>query len=347
MFAFRNLRTGVYALVAALAVGTTSTGCKTTRPIPIDGAPREFNKMSLPEYVIEPPDILEIDLFNAVPKSPYRVQPLDSLSLRVDDTFLNEPISGVYPVSPEGTVVLGYKYPAVKVSGLTLEEVKTKMEKELSKLIKKPTTEVSLAQARAVQQVRGPHLVRPDGTIGLGSYGSVRVVGMTLPNAKKRIEEHLSANFENPELSLEIIGYNSKVYYMIYDGASAGQQVVRLPITGNETVLDAVSQMSGLPVVADQKQIWISRPSTDTCPCQTLPVDWKAITECADTRTNYQLIPGDRIFVKAYAATTADVKMARVLAPIERVLGVTLLGVSTGRAFNNFSNNNNNGNINP
>ena len=347
MFAFRNLRRGVFALAVALAVGTTSTGCKTARPIPIDGAPREFNKMSLPEYVIEPPDILEIDLFNAVPKSPYRVQPLDSLSINVQNTTLNFPIAGIYPVSPEGTIVLGGTYPSIKVAGLTLEEVKAKFEKELSKTLRTPTTEVSLAQARAVQQVRGPHLVRPDGTIGLGTYGSVRVVGMTLPNAKKRLEEHLSANFENPELSLEITGYNSKVYYIIYDGASAGQQVTRVPITGNETVLDAVSQTAGLPAVADQKQIWISRPSTDACPCQTLPVDWKAITECADTRTNYQLIPGDRVFVKAYLATTVDTKMARVLAPIERVLGVTLLGVSTGRSFSNLGNNNNNNNFNP
>ena len=344
MFAFRNLRTGVYALIAALAVGTTSSGCKTVRPVPIDGAPREFNKMSLPEYIIEPPDILEIDLFNAVPKSPYRIQPLDSLSIQVPEALKDHPIAGIYPVSPEGTILLGSAYPSVKVSGLTLEEVKTKLEKELGKLLKKPAADVSLAQARAVQQVRGSHLVRPDGTIGLGSYGSVRVVGMTLTTAKKRIEEHLSATFETPELSLEITGYNSKVYYMIFDGASAGQQVTRLPITGNETVLDAVSQMQGLPVVADQKQIWISRPSTDTCPCQTLPVDWKAITECADTRTNYQLIPGDRVFVKAYRITTVDTKMARVLAPVERVLGVTLLGASTGRAFNN---NNNNNNFNP
>ena len=44
-----------------------------------------------------------------------------------------------------------------------------------------PIVEVSLAQTRAVQQVRGPHLVRQDGTIWLGGHavtcieGSLRV----------------------------------------------------------------------------------------------------------------------------------------------------------------------------
>jgi len=70
----------------------------------------------------------------------------------------------------------------------------------------------------------------------------------------------------------------------------------------------------------------------------TLPVDWHAITECADTATNYQLLPGDRLFVKSYCLTEADNTLARVLSPIERLLGVTLLGTSTVRSFNGNNN---------
>ena len=38
---------------------------------------------------------------------------------------------------------------------------------------------------------------------------------------------------------MDVQGFNSKLYYVILDGGGAGQQVVRLPVTGNETVLDA------------------------------------------------------------------------------------------------------------
>ena len=43
-----------------------------------------------------------------------------------------------------------------------------------------------------------------------------------------------------------MFAYNSKVYYVITEGAGAGDLVARLPITGNETVLDAISQINGL-----------------------------------------------------------------------------------------------------
>jgi polysaccharide export outer membrane protein len=77
-------------------------------------------------------------------------------------------------------------------------------------------------------------------------------------------------------------------------------------------------------------------------------VDWVGITMRGQTATNYQLMPGDRLYVKAYRATALDVTMARLFAPVERVLGITLLGTSTAkqiRFFNQF-NGSGNGNSN-
>src|SRR5262249_11476381 len=74
-----------------------------------------------------------------------------------------------------------------------------------------------------------------------------------------------------------------------------GEQVFRLPATGNETVLDAMSQVNGL----SPTQVWIVRPAafSSGLPEQFLPVDWKAITRAGNTRTNYQLLPGDCLYV--------------------------------------------------
>jgi polysaccharide biosynthesis/export protein len=331
VFPFGKSRTGVLGLLALCVAGV---GCAHTRDIPVRAEmPRELNKVSLPDYTIEPPDILQVDLLHAVPKAPYHIQTLDALGVRVANALPDAPISGVYPVGPDGTVTFGNPYGSVKVAGLTVDEARAAIEKALARQLKTPIAEVVLAQTRGSQQVRGSHLVRPDGSVGLGTYGAVRVVGMTVAEAKQQLEAHLSAYFEKPEVSVEVTGYNSKVYYVIYDGGGAGQQMARMPVTGNETVLDAVSQLSGLPVMSDARRIWISRPAPAGCTCHTLPVDWHAITECADTRTNYQILPGDRLFVQAYTATAVDNTLARVLAPIERLFGVTLLGTSTVRAF--------------
>ena len=76
------------------------------------------------------------------------------------------------------------------------------------------------------------------------------------------------------------------------------------------------------------KIVRLPDPDEKGC-CHKLPVDWKAITKCADTRTNYQLMPNDRIYVQAQALITIDTALSRFIQPIERVLGVVLLGSST------------------
>ena len=60
-----------------------------------------------------------------------------------------------------------------------------------------------------------------------------------------------------------------------------------------------------------------------------MPVDWQALSECGDPSTNYQLMPGDRLYVGSNRLVAADIRLARILAPVERLLGVTLLGAST------------------
>jgi polysaccharide export outer membrane protein len=314
-------------------------GCQTVQPPPPDAVtpvslPRELNKVTQPDYMIEPPDVLLLDLLVAVPKAPYKIRPLDVLAVRATGTLPDAPVQGQVTVEPDGTINLGPPYGTVSVVGLSVDEARKAVEKALKREVREPLVAVSLVQSRGQQQVRGPHLVRPDGTVGLGTYGSVRVVGLTLAQAKAKLEEHLSQYFEAPEVAVEISGYNSKVYYVIYDGAGAGQQIVRQPITGNETVLDAVSQIGSFPTVGDRKKVWIARPAPDgNCTCQTLPVDWRGITECGDTRTNYQLMPGDRIFVNSYKSVQTLNTMNRVFGPIERALGFTLLGTS---AYQNF-----------
>jgi polysaccharide export outer membrane protein len=113
------------------------------------------------------------------------------------------------------------------------------------------------------------------------------------------------------------------------DGGGYGQQIIRLPVTGRDTVLDALSQIYGLPSVASQHHIWVARPNGgDPCQEQILPVDWKSLTRCGNPATNYQLMPNDRIFVQSDALIHANNALAKVFAPLERIFGITLLGDS-------------------
>ncbi len=209
----------------------------------------------------------------------------------------------------------------------------------------------------AALPLAGPHLVRPDGTIGLGTYGSIFVAGMTIDQAKLQIAQVVMAargsksNAMGKEavtltlkdfldgIKVDIAAYNSKFYYVITDGGGFGEQVIRLPCVGNETVLDAISQIQGLPAVASKKHIWVARATTgDANHPYIMPVDWCAITQRAVTLTNYQLYPGDRVYVNSNAFIRADSVLQKFLAPIERVLGVTLLGSSVVNSIKSGNN---------
>lgn len=335
--------------------------------------PHESEKVAHPTYVIEPPDTLFIDAVRLIPRPPYRVEPLDALRIDVDNALPNAPIGGIYVVEPSGTVDLGFTYGSVAVHGKTLDEVKASIRKHLTAPKKapekvpekapdkapdkapegEPTTGkllppfevyVSLAQSRVMQQVRGEHLVRQDGTVGLGTYGSVYVTGMTIAQAKAAIETHLSQFLFEPKVSIDVSGFNSHVYFVIFDFPGTGQQIQRLPITGNETVLDALGgfTVKGLPAGVSKRRIWVARPGpANSGHDQILPVDWAAITRNGSTATNYQLLPGDRIYVAQDPLATVDVTLSRVFAPIERVFGITLFGNSV---INNLKNPNGSGN---
>jgi polysaccharide export outer membrane protein len=299
-----------------------------------EGVPHELAMRSLPPYMIEPPDILLLDTIRMIPKPPYVLQPLDVLIIRVAEPLPNQPIDGTYTVGPDGTITLGYSYGVVRVAGLTLEEAERAIRAHLSRVLKDPQIAMGLASFRGVQQARGEHLVRPDGTINLGSYGCVYVAGLTLMQAKVAIERHLSQYVLDPEIAVDVFAYNSKDYYIIIDGAGYGQQVFRFPITGNETVLRAMSLIQGLPAVASKRKIWVARPAPANHECvQILPVDWIAITESGATATNYQIFPGDRIYVRSNPLIEIDNRLAQVLAPLERLLSFALL---TGSVINTF-----------
>jgi polysaccharide export outer membrane protein len=281
-------------------------------------------KVSQAPYILEPPDVVVLDAVRLTPRPPYRLEPQDVLEIHASESFPNQPIAGPYTVGFEGYIDLGYIYGSVRVAGLTLDQARAAISARLAKVQNKTYVSVQLRQFRGLFQVRGDHLIRPDGSISLGVYGEVYVTGKTLLQAKCAIENHLAQFMIDPDISLDVRAYNSKVYYVVTD-CGAGEQIYIFPITGNETVLDAVGRVSGVPGLAGKKRIWVARPAPcGTDYCQILPVDWCAIVRCGATRTNYQLFPGDRVYIEADGWTRCNAALARMVAPLKSLLGIPL-----------------------
>ncbi len=338
--------------VGLLAVGAAIclTGCHPIDfhddvmqpPLPIEMTPpTELSMVSLPEYRIEPPDLIQIEMLKQVPLPPYRAQVYDVLQIQVVGTLLDQPINDYYLVEAEGRVNLGAAYGKVHVAGMSLEEIKAAVTLHLKQILVDPGVSVQLARASGTQPVTGEYLVSMDGTVNLRQYGTVHVAGKTITEATAALERHLSRYFDSPEATVNVIAYNSKIFYIITEGASLGDNINRVPITGRDTVLDALAQLGGLSQLSSKK-IWIARPAPgDHESEQILLVNYDAITRGGDTRTNYQILPDDRLFIAENSMLALTNFLSQMTAPFERIAGMASLGASTirnlqtlGRGYN-------------
>src|SRR6516165_2569182 len=106
-----------------------------------------------------------------------------------------------------------------------------------------------------------------------------------------------------------------------------------MPITGNETVLDALQHAGGLMPTAAPQNIRLVRPAPPGACCeQVLPVNLAAITSGGDPTTNYQLMPGDRLVVYRDPIVRFTVFLDRLVAPFQSVVGSILQTAFTIRA---------------
>lgn len=308
--------------------------------------PRELAKSTLPEYRVEPPDILLVDAVNNIRPTTDTLRAGDAILIRASNTLPIDPegdpltnefrvINTMYSIQSDGSVDLGPEYGTVHIEGVTLEDAKAMIIAHLRDKVglAQPSVAISMPDVAGKQAIAGEHLVRPDGTISLGVYGEVYVAGHTLPEIKDIIETYLKDEVHDPEVSVDVLGYNSKQIYIVSDGGGFGETVTKLPYTGNETVLDAISEVSGLSEVSS-KRIWVARPApAGTSVAQTMPVDWDAITRGGITTTNYQLFPGDRIFIEADHQIAFDNAFSKLIAPVENMAGFALLNLGLYRSW--------------
>ncbi len=185
------------------------------------------------------------------------------------------------------------------------------MKQVLAEYRVEPGDVLAVEQTEFDASVRLPsdQTVRADGTIDLGTYGRLMVVGKTVDEVQQavqqRVDRHVAAaaegdaavdeplDGESQAVTVRLVDPESKVYYVVGEVNSPGTQ----RLVGRETVLDAIFAAGGLSDKAARHKIILSRP---TVPGQfriVMPVCYRHIVQLGDTSTNYQILPGDRIYV--------------------------------------------------
>ncbi len=165
-------------------------------------------------------------------------------------------------------------------------------------------------------QIPSDHTVQQDGTIDLGRYGRIQVAGKTVPTIQwevqnvvqqsemQRLESKIAlASHQNPNLevrelpdlgvAVRLISNERGAVYVMGEVNAPGAY----PIVGSETALDAIITAGGLSEKANEHKIILTRPQHADQPRVILPVCYQQILQLGDVATNYQLQPGDRIYV--------------------------------------------------
>jgi protein involved in polysaccharide export with SLBB domain len=162
----------------------------------------------------------------------------------------------------------------------------------------------------------GDQPVMPDGTIDLGEFGRPVVAGKTVAQIEAEVRQLVTARVKDKEdanLSVRLVGRVSKVFYVLGEVNAPGA----FPLAGRETVLDGIIAAGGVTRRASTRDVILSRPTHPEGCRIVLPICYDNIVQLGDTSTNYQLQPGDRIFIpsKGMLEDLLPVKQRRVCPP--------------------------------
>jgi protein involved in polysaccharide export with SLBB domain len=142
--------------------------------------------------------------------------------------------------------------------------------------------------------------VLADGTIDLGKYGRLIVAGKSIEQIETEVADSVSAvEHKSIAINVRLSNPQSAVYYVLGEVNAPGS----FPLVGRETVLDAIVAAGGLTDRASVCNIILARP-TEPGHCRiVLAVCYRHIVQLGDTSTNYQIMPGDRVYVATRTLT--------------------------------------------
>lgn len=147
--------------------------------------------------------------------------------------------------------------------------------------------------------------VHPDGQLRIGQFGKLFVGGQSLAERRDSIHKAVATSIDSPRVFVDPVESDGKSYYVVVE-MYENDVVSVIQLVGNETVLDAISNVGDIPL-RDITGVSIVRPPEGSAsPPITLSVDWPALARGESSSTNYQLLPGDRVHVSLRPSSTAN-----------------------------------------
>lgn len=215
-------------------------------------------------------------------------------------------------------------FSAVSVSAQEMLVLDDQIQLENGELLPEPSTNYTLGEKDVIEinvlrhpEVSGKYVINNEGNIQYEFVGDIPVTNLTKKQVTEKIVTELEKFIIAPEVTVKIVGYNSKVVYVIGEVGRPG----KISIRGDSiTVREALVQ-AGLPTLsAKTSSSLLITPSENGKPEQ-IKVNVKKLLFAGDLRENHLMKPGDMLYVPPTAMAKALRVIQPVTAPITNATG--------------------------
>jgi polysaccharide biosynthesis/export protein len=134
-------------------------------------------------------------------------------------------------------------------------------------------------------------VVRPEGNITIPLLKEISVAGLTPRTAETRIADGLKKFINEPDVTVVVLGINSKKVYIV----GAVRREGPIPYTYRMTIMQALSEAGGLNEYAKRKKIYVLRNENGRD--FRFAFDYDAVLRGERMELNIHLLPGDTLVV--------------------------------------------------
>ncbi|MEP0841795.1 MAG: polysaccharide export protein [Phycisphaerae bacterium] len=153
--------------------------------------------------------------------------------------------------------------------------------------------------------------VGADGKVTLKLLGDVKISDLTPREAGAKLREHLAVYYVDPEVSVRVVGYESKKVFVFGEVGNPGAR----PFTGRDSVLDVLAG-TRLLRTSWGAMVKVIRPGPTEQDRHEIVVDVDRIMQTGDLRQNVLLEEGDIVYVPPTPLAFAGQCIMQVLFPL-------------------------------
>lgn len=162
-------------------------------------------------------------------------------------------------------------------------------------------------------EVSGQYIINSEGNIQYEFVGDVNVSGLTKEEVRKALAEKLSAYIIDPEITVKIVGYNSKIIYVVGEVGRPG----KIYMQGDTMTVHEALVEAGLPLLSAKTGAGrVITPSNTGNPV-IRKVNVEKLLYHGDLRENLVMQPGDTLYVPP----TFLAKTMRAIQPVAAPIG--------------------------